>query len=67
MIAPLTPHQSRVVEEHRQLVGRLDRLRAFLASQSDIPDAERGRLAQQAAVMQIYVNILAERIAAFTP
>ena len=67
----LAPHQQRVVDEHAELLERLCKLRAFIADDKGpfrrLDDAERHRLMRQEEVMTELAEILAERVAAFTP
>lgn len=60
-------YQERVVEEKRQLDERLERLRAFTVGElfASLPVEEQGRLNRQQLIMEHYVNVLRERIAAF--
>lgn len=68
--ATLQPHQQRVVDEHAETLERLRKLRAFIADEKgpyrSLPPAEQIRLARQEDVMTELVEILAERIAAFS-
>lgn len=63
----LQPHQQRVVDEKAELDARLNALLAFTAGMlfATLDAAEQKRLRQQAAYMQAYSNILAQRIDAF--
>lgn len=63
----LPPHQQRVVDEKVELDHKLDNLRVFFGTPifKGLPEAEQGRMGQQAAVMNTYSEILASRIAAF--
>ena len=63
----MAPHQIRVVNERDDLATKVERLRAFLGSDtySKLDHAERGRLDRQLGAMMIYLDILDERIAAF--
>lgn len=67
--APKPPHQQRVIEEHDQLVTKLNALTAFIGNTEQFcalcDEAERGRLEQQQVIMQDYAAILQERINAF--
>ena len=62
------PHQQRVADEHRELCERLDKLRSFLTTETcyGLPFDERGRLVRQEKIMTEYVDVLCDRIAAFT-
>lgn len=65
----MQPHQQRVVDEKAQLDERLTKLYAFIANSPtfrELPPAEQHRLSQQSAYMQGYLNVLNERIAAFS-
>ena len=63
----LQPHQQRVVNEHAALFARTEKLDLFQASDiyRDLPDDERKRMDRQLTYMQLYVNVLQERINAF--
>lgn len=64
----LAPHQQRVVEERDQLAERFAKLGKFIDEGMvfcTLPLGERRRLEDQAAVMDEYLAILNERIAAF--
>lgn len=65
----MLPYQQRVVDERAELDAKLDRLDAFIGTPvfSGLPDDHKLLLEQQSAVMSTYSDILAERIAAFTP
>ena len=64
-----SPHEQRVFDEKAELDARLQKLRPFLDSVvfGGLPESERYRLRRQADVMTEYSQILAQRIAAFTP
>ena len=64
----LAPHQQRVVDERAELADRLARLHDFLRTPafSALAVAERLRLRNQAHFMTGYLDVLAERIAAFS-
>lgn len=68
-IAVLEPHQERVVQEKAELDARLERLVAFIggATYRLLPEAERMDLRKQRTCMRNLSNILARRIARFTP
>lgn len=61
------PHEQRVIDEHRDLTEKLNKLRAFF----DLPifrglaDAEQVRLRAQAGFMAGYQDMLHQRINAF--
>lgn len=61
------PHEQRVIDEHRELTERLNKLQAFFALPLflGLPEAERMRLRAQAMFMEGYQAILRERIDAF--
>lgn len=63
----LEPHQQRVVQERKELVEKLVRLRSFAGSPnwSKLPEDERARLFRQTQLMDEYAKVLNERIAAF--
>ena len=69
MSQQLAPHQQRVVDEKRDLDEKLQKLTAFISSESAttiVQDAEeRGRLVRQEGLMKDYSAVLGERIAAF--
>ena len=69
MSQQLAPHQQRVVDEKRELDEKLQKLTAFINSESFatiVQDAEeRGRLVCQEEIMKDYSAVLGERIAAF--
>lgn len=62
-------HQQRVVAERAELDGRLEKLDLFLGTPvfAGLSEPERALLEQQSAAMGAYSDILAERIATFTP
>lgn len=59
--------RGRVTAERDALAGNIDRLGLFFATPvfADLPDAEKSRLRRQIGAMQVYADILTERIAAF--
>lgn len=63
----MQPHQQRVIEEQDELKQKFDRLCNFIDSQTydDLDEAEQGRLCRQVLIMEQYIMILNERIAAF--
>jgi hypothetical protein len=63
----MLPYQERVVSERVGLDANLSRLRMFLKTKTFavLPEAERKRLVQQAAIMADYSDVLGERIEAF--
>lgn len=66
-VPTLQPHQQRVVDEASELEQRLNRLETFLRTpiRATLDPAEQVRLCHQSMVMQVYLLILRERIAAF--
>lgn len=64
----LLPHQKRVVAERDNLFVRVTKLRQFIASDEFrlVDRAERQRLIHQEAVMTEFVQVLDDRIEAFT-
>lgn len=69
---PLQPHQQRVVDEKRELDGKLVALNRFIGTPQErntlfcsLPAAECERLHAQRRAMVEYSNILGDRIAAF--
>lgn len=64
----LAPHQQRVVEERQELEAKLEKLRAFIPTDTcmSLPFDERNRLARQLIIMTEYSEVLAERIEAFS-
>jgi len=65
----MPPYQERVVEERDQLAERTHKLHTFLGGVlfDDLPGEEKVRLRRQHIIMRAYLEILDERIAAFTP
>jgi hypothetical protein len=64
----MQPYQERVVEEHKQLGEKIDKLDRFVAEDeifTALPVEEKFRLRQQLSIMLRYSSILAERIGAF--
>ena len=59
--------QQRVIEERNQLVDKLDKLIAFMGTETfeDLDHEEKYRLILQRDAMQTYACILADRIFAF--
>lgn len=75
MLAPepattLQPHQQRVVEEHRELNEKIDKLGEFIVNKPGVflqlPWEEQDLMHRQYAAMRAYSDILVERIAGFT-
>lgn len=63
----LAPHQQRVIDEKMQLDERLAKLDAFRTTPifAGLDQDERHRMVVQAEAMQVYSDVLGERIAAF--
>lgn len=63
----MLPHQERVVTEQKELAEKLEKLTAFTLTPTfaALPAAEQERLNRQHSIMEQYVNVLGERIAAF--
>lgn len=64
----LLSYQERLIAEKTELSDRLDKLRTFNNSGQQfaaLAYAEQGRLLEQEHVMQRYLEILVQRIAAF--
>lgn len=63
----LKPHQERVVIEQKELAEKLEKLTAFTFTDTfaALPAPEQERLNRQHGIMEQYVNVLGERIAAF--
>lgn len=63
------PHQVRVVEEKKELDEKISMLSAFLytAIFESLDESEKARLRLQHSVMELYSDILRQRIAAFVP
>lgn len=62
------PHQQRVIDEKTQLADRLEKLKAFIASNplfEDLAEIEQDALRDQADAMQTYLDILVDRISRF--
>ena len=61
------PHQQRVVDEHRELWVRLNKLNVFFNSPvfDDLDEAEKTRLIAQQEFMNGYERMLRERINCF--
>jgi hypothetical protein len=61
-------HQARVVAEKKELDGKIERLRAFIAGDTfgGLSEAEQRRLRRQEAIMGLYSDVLDERIIAFS-
>lgn len=63
----MQPHQERVVEERADLDYKMDKLSAFLDSNTyyNLPAGEQGRLVEQLGIMNQYRDVLDRRISAF--
>lgn len=63
----MQPHQERVVTELNELNGKIEKLIPFIGSKiyESLPEAEQLRLNKQLGYMQLYSNVLQERITAF--
>jgi hypothetical protein len=64
----MEPHQQRVVDEYTELEKKHLLLKKFISGSpiyERLDNAEQLRLARQAKYMELYLNVLAERIAAF--
>ena len=63
----LQPHQKRVIDERIKVASDTDKLEVFTGSDTmrGLDNLERERLLRQLSIMQLYVKVLDERIAAF--
>lgn len=64
----MQPHEERVVEELKDLMGKREKLGAFIAARHTfeaLPGDEQERLGRQHIIMLDYEGVLQERIAAF--
>lgn len=63
----LQPHQKRVIDEREELGSRLEKLENFIGGIkfTELDPAEQSRLDRQFLVMQLYAQVLSERISAF--
>lgn len=63
----MQPHQERVVQEKSDLSEKVDKLDTFINSgkYASLPADEQARLTRQHLIMQLYEQVLSERIAAF--
>jgi hypothetical protein len=63
----MQPFQQRVVEECRELRGKLDKLNQFVQTEmfNQLPSDERDRLMKQRSIMDEYAAVLDARIGAF--
>jgi hypothetical protein len=57
----------RVIDEKRELDGKIERLLAFIGTKifAKLPAPEQKRLRRQEVLMELYSEVLAERIHAF--
>ena len=66
----MKPSQQRVVDEKRHLDEKIDKLRSFMFGNptfTSVPLPEKIRLAKQLEAMELYSEVLGERISAFEP
>jgi hypothetical protein len=63
----LQPHQQRVITEKAELDSKIINLKTFLKSETfkEISFNEQQRLIKQQVLMDLYSEVLGERIAAF--
>jgi hypothetical protein len=63
----MQPHQERVVTEKQELDTKLEKLSAFIETETfqGLPSDEKDRLQRQHMHMDHYSTVLGERIAAF--
>ena len=63
----LTSHQRRVIEEHKDLTEKLNKLQRFFTGHlyASLPEREQGLLRAQSQFMNGYAEVLAQRIEAF--
>lgn len=63
----MNAYQQRVREERAALNEKLNKLNTFMLTDDyeNLPEAEQDRLTRQAAAMDDYATVLAERIADF--
>jgi hypothetical protein len=59
--------QQRVVDEKAELSDKVDKLESFVGGSiyASLPPDEQSRLTRQHLIMQLYEQVLSERIAAF--
>lgn len=64
---PNRSYKNRVVDEKRDLDGRIERLLKFIGSDLfvSLSEGEQKRLRRQEVIMELYSEVLAERIASF--
>jgi len=64
------PHQQRVIVERRELKDRLLKLRIFINNSPvfrTLSEDEQDRLGRQMLIMQLYLDVLSERVYSFLP
>lgn len=63
----MQPHQQRVVDEKNEISDKTSKLESFLgtALYASLPTPEQTRLSRQFLIMQLYEQVLSERIGAF--
>ena len=63
----MAPHEQRVCDEKSQVDDRLQKLVSFLGGGlfQGLPHEEKLRLHRQRKIMELYQDVLCERIAAF--
>jgi hypothetical protein len=63
----MQPHQRRVVDEKVELSDKLEKLLKFLDGSiyASLPPSEQSRLSRQSLIMQLYEQVLEERIGSF--
>lgn len=63
----MAPHEERVQLEYEELSQRLSKLKRFIKTEEfmELHPVERDALAAQAKYMELYQNILVQRIARF--
>lgn len=63
----MEPYQERVVEEKNALVEKMNKMDPFLGtvSYANLSPDEQARLSRQYLIMQLYAQVLEERISAF--
>lgn len=64
----MEPYQQRVHDEHAELCVRLGKLRDFLNSErsNELPIAELKRMRRQATYMELYAEVLSDRMEAWS-
>ena len=63
----MEPYQQRVIDEHKELQERRQKLAPFIGSDKyrSLPNDEQNRLRRQHSIMVAYEDVLEERIAHF--